>query len=999
MIPKNMFAFLIALLLYCTALSAFAQDRCQSTHPDKLRVCHRTNGLQAFTPVEVAKKAFYKAHAKHGDSLAGEDRLDCDCQPDYDGDLIKDLLDNCLTAPNADQQNSDSDTHGDACDNCVTTANKDQTDKDLDGLGDECDMCPGDEVPETECGDPSETECTNPDTCDGAGACLANHEPGGNTVICGDAGTECTNQDYCDGDGACTDNGFVSATTACGDGSTTDCTLPDTCDGAGSCQANDEVEGKPCEDDILCTTGDVCMSGSCLSEQNECFPNGVAAGDVSQSSVVLWARASFDDAKVRFEYGRDPDFVLPPDGIEDKEVATDTFDNGTIYYIPSKVHVTGLLAGTQYYYRACRDSCPPDLEQGIEARGSFRTPHANGKHGLRFGVSSCWRGDMRPFVSIRNVPEQDLDFFVALGDTVYADSKQGEGERPIYTEPELILERFRKTNKRAYSQLNDPTYYIDKEITDEPVDDNYFAQARASTAFYVDIDDHEVVNNFQGGASPKSQIETAECIGTPVLNELFDPWKICFCDHPNGSCEDPEYINETNLYKDALKAWHEWNPIHEKSYGATGDPLTEGKNKLYRYRTFGKDAAILMLDTRSFRNEPSEFDNINGRYGRLDTMLGKKQLKDLKDDLHDAEDKGITWKFVLVPEPIQNLGIFNSRDRYEGYAFERGKILHFIETECIRNVVFISGDIHGTIVNNLVYRIALKFQDEEAARVLLGPKRYSSSWDISTGPAAYDPPYGPLIIEKPPEILDEIPGITVPSMDEYNNLSRRNKDRLITDLMDNILHFTRNPRTGLFADTMRLVLQPWNELTPSEANPAELLRGSYVATNTFGWTEFKIDAATQKLRVTTYGINWYAEGAKRAKVESYYIDREPSIVSRFEVSPRNGCPGTCGDGFCELITEKCGGNDDTLLQCTSDCGKCANEKLCGDDNMCQSGLCNLGICMSPQANGNPCGVDDDACKSGNCVLGFCRPCKGPGKACIENPNCCSNSCTRFLFCE
>ena len=76
------------------------------------------------------------------------------------------------------------------------------------------------------------------------------------------------------------------------------------------------------------------------------FPNGVAAGDVDQSSVMLWARAEFTGT-VRFEYGRDPDFVQTPDGFMEVEVEQAEPD-ALVPTIPSKVEITGLLAGTQY---------------------------------------------------------------------------------------------------------------------------------------------------------------------------------------------------------------------------------------------------------------------------------------------------------------------------------------------------------------------------------------------------------------------------------------------------------------------------------------------------------------------------------------------------------------------------------------------------------------------------------------------------------------------------
>jgi hypothetical protein len=59
------------------------------------------------------------------------------------------------------------------------------------------------------CGDDSDTECTNPDTCSAEGVCLDNHEPMG--AACGDQGLTCTFDDECDGVGACVDNGLFSA--------------------------------------------------------------------------------------------------------------------------------------------------------------------------------------------------------------------------------------------------------------------------------------------------------------------------------------------------------------------------------------------------------------------------------------------------------------------------------------------------------------------------------------------------------------------------------------------------------------------------------------------------------------------------------------------------------------------------------------------------------------------------------------------------------------------
>lgn len=80
------------------------------------------------------------------------------CDDDDDADGVADGADNCPLVPNADQTDTDGDHRGDACDldddddgvpdrtdNCPTTANPNQADVDNDGIGNACD--PNDDRP------------------------------------------------------------------------------------------------------------------------------------------------------------------------------------------------------------------------------------------------------------------------------------------------------------------------------------------------------------------------------------------------------------------------------------------------------------------------------------------------------------------------------------------------------------------------------------------------------------------------------------------------------------------------------------------------------------------------------------------------------------------------------------------------------------------------------------------------------------------------------------
>ena len=113
----------------------------------------------------------------------------------------------------------------------------------------------------TPCGNAQNFQCDKPDSCDGAGHCLARLEPAG--TPCGSStNTECNGADTCDGAGVCVTN-IRSAGTPCGDHSDTACDNPDTCNGLGTCVVNNEPNGLACSDALFCTVGERCSTAVC----------------------------------------------------------------------------------------------------------------------------------------------------------------------------------------------------------------------------------------------------------------------------------------------------------------------------------------------------------------------------------------------------------------------------------------------------------------------------------------------------------------------------------------------------------------------------------------------------------------------------------------------------------------------------------------------------------------------------------------------------------------
>lgn len=547
------------------------------------------------------------------------------------------------------------------------------------------------------------------------------------------------------------------------------------------------------------------------------LPNGVAAGDVTQDSAVLWARSSFP-AVVTFTYGITPTGPMM--------AMTQTVANAAI---PAKVAVSGLMANARYVYTATTS----DGQLGV---GYFHTPADVGTStGLRFGASGDWRGELRPYPAIANGKDRDLDLFLKLGDTIYADVKS---PAVAVTQTTTITD-FRKKYNEVYGLRYSR---------------NIWADVHSNSSLLVVMDDHEVTNDYAGGADVSSDARFTDTSGL---------------------------INDSTLYETGLEAFIDYNPINSTVYTDTGDPRTANEQKLYRYRTYGSDAAFFVVDARSFRDQaiaPYDATNpltdglrfLNQSFQAGRTLLGAAQLAELKADLLDAQAKGITWKFVAIPEPIQNLGPAGGQDRYEGYAAERTELLKFINDNGLTNVVFVAADVHGTVVNNLTYQDA-PFQSHTA----------TNAFEVTTGAVAYDAPFGPTVVETARDL-----GLLTPvSYTQYLSLPVSSDLDSIPNDRDDFIKAVLNEQlanSALNYDPVGLDGSPIQ---------AELLQGDYMAVHTYGWTEFEIAPETQVLTVTTYGIDAYTED-DLFLTPTDVLTRTPRIVSQFRVVPGGGVSKT-----------------------------------------------------------------------------------------------------------
>lgn len=206
------------------------------------------------------------------------------------------------------------------------------------------------------------------------------------------------------------------------------------------------------------------------------FFHGIASGDPTTNSVILWTRITGPDdvAEVQWEMATDTTFS----SIVSSGNATAVAQND--YTV--KVTATNLSENSWYYYRF--------LTNGIYSpMGRTRTAPAGGIQNLRFAVMSCSNYQDGFFNAYRDVAtKNDVDAIIHLGDYIYeygiSDFSPGTDTSRLHQpENEVVsLEEYR---------IRQSHYKLDPDLQ----------EIHRQFPFIVIWDDHETANNsWVGGA-------------------------------------------------------------------------------------------------------------------------------------------------------------------------------------------------------------------------------------------------------------------------------------------------------------------------------------------------------------------------------------------------------------------------------------------------------------------------------------------------------------------
>src|SRR5688572_21451065 len=130
-----------------------------------------------------------------------------------------------------------------------------------------------------------------------------------------------------------------------------------------------------------------------------------------------------------------------------------------------------------------------------------------------------------------------------------------------------------------------------------------------------------------------------------------------------------------------------------------------GGNRIYRSINYGKNVELFVTDQRQYRdNQPCD-DAVAPpceEWNQPRDFLGRAQMDWLKNGLAEstAAWKILPSELMAMPAKVTG-GSYFTYDQWQGYPQEREELLAHIQTGGIKDVVFLTGDIHTFIAGDV----------------------------------------------------------------------------------------------------------------------------------------------------------------------------------------------------------------------------------------------------------------------------------------------------------
>lgn len=216
------------------------------------------------------------------------------------------------------------------------------------------------------------------------------------------------------------------------------------------------------------------------------IPYGIASGDITQGSAVIWSRSD-RPARMLVEYADNDTFRNPKQIVGSVALAASDYT--------ARLTLTGLPTGQSVFYRVRFQDLDDEKLVSAPTNGSFRTVPKMGKDitfvwggdtaGQGWGINPDF-GGMRIYEAMRRLKP---DFFIHSGDTIYADN-------PIQSEVKLADGKiWRNLVTQEKSKVAETLKEFRGNYLYNLMDENV-RRFNAEVPQLVQWDDHETRNNW-----------------------------------------------------------------------------------------------------------------------------------------------------------------------------------------------------------------------------------------------------------------------------------------------------------------------------------------------------------------------------------------------------------------------------------------------------------------------------------------------------------------------
>ena len=377
------------------------------------------------------------------------------------------------------------------------------------------------------------------------------------------------------------------------------------------------------------------------------FTLGVASGDPTDQSVILWTRLAVDSLNGGGMPAQDIEVLW-------EVSSTDTFDDIVSSGLATAeerfghaVHIDVPLSTGEsivFYRFRIGDYVSPIGKTRLSSPSGSTTP-------IKVAAVSCQNYTDGFYNAYADLVEQSPDLVTFLGDYIY---ESGVGTLDATT-----------VRLHNSDEIKDLVAYRNRYALYRS--DPLLQAAHAECPWVITWDDHEVENNY-ANLTPQ---DSADAEGHAARRAA------------------------------AYQAWWEHMPVR------LGPPTDESLT-IYRQFSWGDLLNLLVVDGRQYRDDQACGDAVLSTQPACDealdparTMLGAGQEKWFSENINDTTKVWNVMANQTVMTDIRLGAAVLNYDQWDGYAPDRNRILSDVVDQGVENFVVLTGDIHLAGVGQL----------------------------------------------------------------------------------------------------------------------------------------------------------------------------------------------------------------------------------------------------------------------------------------------------------